>query len=179
MTPQNVIEFWFLELQPQQWWVKDPDVDSEIAERFSTIHFRAGRGELWNWRASTEGRLAEIIVLDQFSRNLYRDDYRAYSSDALALGLSQEALSLGIANDMPIERVTFLYMPFMHSESLVIQKRSLELHSSPGLENRFPWAVRHHEIIERFGRFPHRNTSMNRESTEAEKEFLLQPGSSF
>jgi uncharacterized protein (DUF924 family) len=126
-----------------------------------------------------EGRLAEIIVLDQFSRNMFRDTPAAFAQDALALVLAQEAVFSGADKLLSETQCSFLYMPFMHSESLVIHELAVELFSKPGLEGNLDFEMRHKVIIEKFGRYPHRNNILQRESTEEEMEFLKLPGSGF
>jgi uncharacterized protein (DUF924 family) len=134
---------------------------------------------LFEWRAEAKGRLAEIIVLDQFSRNMFRGLPLAFASDALALVLAQEAVSAkadALLN--PTERC-FLYLPFMHSESLRIHEIALELYRNNGLQSNLDFEIRHKQIIERFGRYPHRNSILGRQSTDEEIAFLKQPGSGF
>jgi uncharacterized protein (DUF924 family) len=179
MIFQDVIDFWFKEIEPARWWVKDLAFDREIVERFESIHQSARQCELVQWRETPLGRLAEIIVLDQFSRNMYRDTPQAFTYDGIALALAQEAIALGIDKILtPIER-SFLYMPFMHSESLVIHEKAVVLYKANGIANNLDFELKHKEIIERFGRYPHRNIILNRESTTEEIEFLSQPNSSF
>jgi uncharacterized protein (DUF924 family) len=178
-TFRNIIHFWFEELTPAQWWRADPVLDHTIAERFGALHAPAAAGRLEHWRCEALGRLAEIIILDQFSRNLFRHDARAFAADPLALELAMEAVELNVQNTFTANQKAFLYMPFMHSESGAIQQLSVILFSEPGLESNLRSALRHKAIIDRFGRYPHRNTILGRKSTAAELEFLEQPGSSF
>ncbi len=176
---QQVLHFWFEESTPQQRFRKDPAFDAEIARRFGALHARAAASELWAWRASPEGRLAEIIVLDQFSRNLFRDDPRAFAQDAMALVLAQEAIRAGDDQRLSAEQRAFLYMPFMHSESRAIQAESVRLFEANGIANNLDFAIRHKEIVDRFGHYPHRNAVLGRPSTPEEIAFLQTPGSSF
>ena len=176
---QDVLHFWFDELEPKQWWVKDDALDRLIVERFSKLHARASCCELYTWRSDARGRLAEIIVLDQFSRNMFRGSPLAFASDALALVLAQEAISTGADSDLSSIERNFLYMPFMHSESLEIHAVALKLFEANGLQGNLDYEIKHKEIIERFGRYPHRNEIFGRESTAEEIEFLQQPGSGF
>ena len=178
-TMHSVLSFWFEETQPKQWFVRDDNFDALIRQRFGALHQAAERCELFAWRTSAAGRLAEVIVLDQFSRNLYRDSARAFASDALALGLAQTAVAAGADRELDLLRRSFLYLPYMHSESLLIHQQAVELFSAPGLENNLDYEFRHRAIIERFGRYPHRNAALGRESTPEEIEFLKTPGSSF
>ena len=176
---QAVLKFWFEELEPKQWWVKDAELDGQIIERFADLHAQAARCELFTWRETAKGRLAEIIVLDQFSRNMFRGSPLTFAYDSMSLALAQEATSAGVDVELtPIER-NFLYMPFMHSESLKIHQLAMRLFEKNGLQGNLDYEVKHKEIIERFGRYPHRNGILGRESTAEELAFLQGPGSSF
>jgi len=179
MQYQTIIDFWFKEISPKQWWNKDSDFDHLITQRFSDIYSKATCGELFNWRVSAEGRLAEIIVLDQFSRNMFRDLPESFSQDSVALVLAQEAIFNNADQTIPIEWRIFMYMPFMHSESLLIHEQAVKLFDQKGIEGNLDFEKKHKVIIERFGRFPHRNKILNRSSTAEELEFLKQPDSSF
>ncbi|GFR95555.1 membrane protein [Elysia marginata] len=179
MESSDIITFWFEEIAPRQWFVKDSDFDEQIRQRFSDVHQAATRCELSPWRETPEGRLAEVIILDQFSRNLYRDTAQAFASDSLALALAQEAVSNGHDKALTPHQKAFLYMPWMHSESAVIHHEAVALFSQPGLEDNYQFELRHKAIIDRFGRYPHRNALLGRQSTPEELEFLQQPGSSF
>lgn len=179
MRYEGVIEFWFEALSPKDWWRKNAALDRDIKTRFGDVHAAAQRCELHGWRRAASGRLAEIIVLDQFSRNIYRDTPKAFASDALALALAQEAVAAGADNELDATRKAFLYMPFMHSESPAIHEWALALYRQPGLEYNLDFEERHKAIIDRFGRYPHRNAILGRDSTEEELAFLDQPGSSF
>lgn len=176
---QAVLDFWFEELTPAQWFKKDPELDGTIFQRFGELHARAAQCECYAWRSSAHGRLAEIIVLDQFSRNIYRHDARAFATDALALALAQEAVAAGADAALTSKQRAFLYMPYMHSESTVIHELAMQLFDQPGLEENFNYEVSHKAIIDRFGRYPHRNALLGRTSSDEELAFLKQPGSSF
>lgn len=176
---RDILKFWFEEIEPKQWWVKDTDLDQLIIDRFSEVHARATRCELFEWRNNAEGRLAEIIVLDQFSRNMFRGSPFSFTYDSMALVLSQEAILVGADQLLSPEERSFIYMPFMHSESLLIHEVAVELFRSNRLQGNFDYELKHKEIIERFGRYPHRNDILGRESSEEEIEFLKQPGSGF
>ena len=176
---QEILRFWFEEIDPSQWWKKDDAFDQLIRARFSEIHAQATRCELYDWRADARGRLAEIIVLDQFSRNMFRGSPLSFASDPLALALAQEAVSVKADLALsPTER-SFLYLPFMHSESLKIHAVAMDLYQRNGIQSNLDFEIRHKQIIERFGRYPHRNGILGRSSTEEELEFLQQPGSGF
>lgn len=179
MTHKEILHFWFTESRPEQWFEKNPAFDQLIASRFSEVHQKARRGELWTWRESLQGRLAEIIVLDQFSRNIYRDQPASFACDTVALVLAQEAVAHPQHKSLSSVEKSFLFLPFMHSESAVIHKLAVELYAIPGLEMQMEYELKHKEIIDRFGRFPHRNRILNRASTAEEIEFLKQPNSSF
>jgi uncharacterized protein (DUF924 family) len=176
---EHVLRFWFEETESRMWWVSDSDFDTRIRSRFSSTLEQAASGELDGWRRTSRGRLAEILVLDQFSRNIHRDAPLAFARDPIALVLSQEAIAAGVEGSLsPIERA-FLYMPFMHSESRMIHERAEVLFRANGLPDSYAFELKHKAIIDRFGRYPHRNSILGRLSTAEEIEFLKQPGSSF
>ena len=176
---EAVLRFWFVELEPRDWWRKDPELDQRIASRFGALLETAATGALAEWRTTPRGRLAEIIVLDQFSRNIHRGSAEAFANDALALHLAEEAVATGAALELPVEERRFFYMPYMHSESAAVHETAMRLFATPGLEKNLDFERRHKAVIDRFGRFPHRNALLGRESTAEEIEFLKQPGSSF
>ncbi|SPJ32574.1 DUF924 family protein [Kushneria phyllosphaerae] len=175
----EVLAFWFEELTPGQWFRRDEALDSTIATRFGALLAAARQGELSHWRHSDRGRLAEIIVIDQFSRNVYRHDPRAFSHDSQALVLAQGAVRKGCDQRLSLTQRPFLYMPWMHSESLHIHREAAQLFGQPGLERHLEVEHRHLMILERFGRYPHRNDILGRTSTPEEIAFLTTPGSSF
>lgn len=176
---QAVLQFWLQDITPAQWWKVDPAFDRQIAERFGQLHQRACKAELYEWRDDPRGRLAEIIVLDQFSRNIYRGDPRAFEADPLALALAQTAVAAG--DDLALSEAerAFLYMPYMHSESPRIHAVADELFKARASEDSHRFELRHKAIIDRFGRYPHRNQILGRNSTPEELAFLATPGSSF
>jgi uncharacterized protein (DUF924 family) len=176
---QEIIQFWFSEIEPKKWYAKDGEFDALIRQRFGAIHRSANAGELVGWRDCALGRLAEIIILDQFSRNLGRDTASAFASDNLALCLAQHAIAANADQQLIAAHRTFMYMPFMHSESLLIHEQAVTLFTQAGLENNLAFEFKHQAIIERFGRYPHRNAILGRDSTPEELAFLEQPGSSF
>jgi uncharacterized protein (DUF924 family) len=184
-----VLDFWFGATRSHigtpriEWFRKDASFDGEIRERFGALHERAARGEFEAWIASAESLLALIIILDQFSRNLYRNDGRAFAQDEDARRLAR--IAVGRADDLallPLQR-QFLYLPFEHSENLADQNRGVELMGSleafEETRGLMAWAEKHRVIIKRFGRFPHRNAVMGRTSTPEEVEFLKSPDSRF
>ena len=179
MTPDNILSFWFEEIEPKQWFVKDLSFDQLLIERFSDIHHQASQCELYDWRKTAEGCLAEVIILDQFSRNMFRDTANAFASDPLALALAQSAIAAGKDQDLTPAQRTFLYMPFMHSESLKVHDVAVKLFTDNGIQANLDFEIKHRDIIEKYGRYPHRNAILGRESSPEEIAFLEQPGSSF
>jgi uncharacterized protein (DUF924 family) len=178
VDPGEVIRFWFEEIAPNQWWARDPVFDQALAARFGPTHAAAARCELYAWREQPAGRLAEVIVLDQFSRNIYRADPRSFAYDPIALCLAQEAVRIGA--DQAISKVqrAFLYMPFMHSESAAIHEWALKLFDALGVAANLESERRHKAVIDRFGRYPQRNRILGRDSTPEELDFLKGRGSS-
>lgn len=172
MKKEDVLNFWFEELTPEDWFKKSDDLDHTITNRFSHLLEQASKGELFSWRDSAEGRVAEIIVLDQFSRNIHRGTPQAFSSDPLALALAQEVVQQKLDKDLPLMMRSFTYMPYMHSESKVIHLEAIKLFSLEGLEMNLDFEIQHKLIIDRFGRYPHRNDILGRTSTSEEIEFL-------
>jgi len=179
MNYDEILHFWFEEISPEFWFRKDEELDRAILDRFGDIHAAATSCELFRWRDEPQGRLAEIIVLDQFSRNIYRDRPGAFASDPLALALAQEAIRVGIDTSFSNSRRLFLYLPYMHSESAGLHEIAVTLFSQPGMEQNLDYEHKHKSIIDRFGRYPHRNEVLGRESTPEELEFLSGPDSSF
>ncbi len=179
MTYNDILQFWYIEIAPRNWFIKDLEFDTMLKRRFGYIHQCASAGELANWRQKPLGRLAEVIVLDQFSRNLFRDSAQAFAYDAQALTLAQTTITAGHDVHMLPQQKSFLYMPFMHSESALIHEQAEQLFSQPGLENNYEFELKHKVIIDQFGRYPHRNELIGRASTPEELQFLSGPGSSF
>ena len=176
---ESVLQFWFKEISPAQWWKVDAEFDLLIVNRFSDLHARAIQSELFAWRESPRGRLAEIIVLDQFSRNIYRGNKLAFAADSLALALAQEAIAAKADFELAEQERVFMYMPYMHSESKSIHEVAERLFKENGPKSNYDFELRHKAIIDRFGRYPHRNAMLGRQSTQEELAFLVQPGSSF
>lgn len=177
--PKDVLKFWFKEIAPEQWWDVDPVFDAQLRDRFLPLLHQAARGELFRWRVRPQWRLAEIIVLDQFSRNIYRNTPGAFSQDPMALALSQEAVASGALGQLePMERA-FLLMPYMHSESAVVHVEAERLFKEWAPEGSYAFELHHKAIIDLFSRYPHRNRILGRNSTPEEEEFLKLPGSSF
>jgi uncharacterized protein (DUF924 family) len=173
------LTFWFDEIDRNTHFAQSKDLDDEIRWRFEGLHRRAARCELWSWRTSPSGRLAEIIVLDQFSRNLFRNRAEAFANDGTALALAQEAVALKHDQLLPKRQRSFLYMPYMHSESAPVHIEALRLFTDLGDDAQLRYEVQHKEIIDRFGRYPHRNGLLGRLSSSEEEAFLQQPNSGF
>ena len=196
-SPADVLQVWFGApgapplAKAANWWKKDAAFDRELSERFVTTLERGTRGELAEWRTSPHGRLALVVLLDQLSRNIFRGTARSFAQDALAREVSLQALDAGDDRALKPIEASFLLMPLMHAEDIVLQRRCLEalralsmLVSSEDpvhgvLESSVKYAALHMNIIDRFARFPHRNAILGRPSTEEEEEFLKQAGSSF
>ncbi|MGP9802332.1 DUF924 family protein [Rheinheimera sp. NSM] len=176
---KDVLTFWFKELDPKQWWVAEPGFDALIKQRFLPLLQQAAAGELFSWRESAAGRLAEIIVLDQFSRNIYRNTAQAFAQDAMALVLAQEAVAAGALAQLNADERNFLLMPYMHSESCAVHQHAETLFKQFAPANNYQFELKHKVIIDRFGRYPHRNAILGRTSTAEEIEFLKLPGSAF
>ena len=176
---EEVLVFWFEELSPEQWFKKDAVVDAAVRAKFSTLYEELAGNGGQTWTDSPRGCLAAVIVLDQFPRNLYRDDRRAYTTDAVALTIAKSAVHRGFDEALSMHERKFLFMPFQHCEDVTDQNVSVELFSSLGDPKALEYAIRHKDVVERFGRFPHRNAALGRMSTPEELEFLTQPGSSF
>jgi uncharacterized protein (DUF924 family) len=179
MNSKQILKFWFHPDTIPFQFAQNDGFDQLIHQQYSDIHRQASQCELWHWRETAEGRLAEIIILDQFSRNLYRNSARAFAQDALALSLAQEAIQLKLDQTLPPEQRAFLYMPFMHSESKLIHQHALTLFTDLANANSLEFEIRHKAIIDRFGHYPHRNDVLGRVSTAEELEFLTQPNSRF
>lgn len=176
---EQVLNFWFAEIDPVMWFKKSDEFDQLLHTRFGQLWQAAAQGELAHWRETIAGRLAEIIVLDQFSRNLFRNTPRSFACDGMALVLAQEAVASGLCENLSVEQRGFLYLPFMHSESALIHQQAVVLFRQLNNADQLEFELRHKAIIDRFGRYPHRNQILGRESTSEEQDFLRQPGSSF
>ena len=176
----QVLHFWFEETTPKQWFAKDLTFDTVIKQRFDSPVQQALNHELLDWAQEPETGLALILLLDQFTRHIYRDDPRAFAGDARALELARRAVNQGwVAGNSDLNHRRFYLMPMMHSEDLVVQRESIPLFATHTDQNTLHFAQRHLAIIERFGRFPHRNQALGRKSSIDELAFLAQPGSSF
>jgi uncharacterized protein (DUF924 family) len=187
---QEILEFWFGKPNDsdygksrQVWFIKNPEFDREVRSRFLPVYQQAAAGEVDDWKASPQGCLALIILLDQFPRNMFRGQPQAFATDPQALAYAKHAVTNSFDRELlPIQR-QFIYLPFEHSENLSDQHQCIKLFSTlqeyPECVSGVDYAHRHFQVIERFGRFPHRNEILGRETTPEEAEFLQQPGSSF
>ena len=173
-APIDILSFWFSDKSCPKWFAKDPSFDAVVSARYGAVLQTAKRGELFRWRETIRGRLAEIIILDQFSRNIHRGTPAAFECDAQALVLAQEAVRDQTRLELTPDQKAFLYMPFMHSESPLIHEQGLKLFSEVGLESHLAYEEEHRHVIQRFGRFPHRNAILGRASTAEEDLYLAQ-----
>jgi uncharacterized protein (DUF924 family) len=169
-APAAIVAFW-REAGPDRWFKKDVAFDDEIKRRFLATHEAAAAGRLTDWEQSAEGALALLILLDQFPRNMFRSEARAFATDPLARAVTSRAILNGFDGAFPDMR-GFFYLPFEHSENLADQERGLALYKAVGDEDGLKWAVLHADIIRRFGRFPHRNAVLGRITTPDEQAFL-------
>lgn len=172
MIVKEVLSFWFSDEMRSRWFASTPELDQEIKRRFEAHWQAAVAGQLNDWKHSAEGSLALVIVLDQFPLNMYRGQAKSFSSEAQAIEVAAQAVSHAQDHILEAEQQAFLYMPFMHSESLKDQDQSVALFNKAGLDHSFRFAKHHRDIIVRFGRFPHRNAILGRTSTDAEIEYL-------
>lgn len=175
-TADDVINFWFFEHGQADWFGGKPEFDARLAERFAETHAHVAKGEAFTWRTTPQGRLAEIIVLDQFSRQLHRGKREAFTQDTMALVLAQEAIAHDADHAVDALWRGFFYLPFMHSESLVIQHEGVRLYQGLGDAEQLDYQIKHLHCIERFGRFPFRNKALGRPSTPDEKTYMAEAG---
>jgi len=175
----EVLQFWFAESGPDRWFNKDPAFDEAVRQRFLTLHETLAACEAQSLVTHARTALAAVVVLDQMSRNMFRDTPRAYATDARALWIAQEAIAHGYEAGLIKDERMFLYLPFTHCEDPQTQARCVELTATLNDPELNKWALAHQVIIDRFGRFPHRNRILGRTSTPEETEFLKQPGSAF
>jgi uncharacterized protein (DUF924 family) len=183
-----ILDFWFADpegtaQEPRKvWFAKDPSFDQDIRDRFLPYYYQAARGEFESWQDSAAGSLALIVLLDQFPRNMFRGQAQSFATDHQALRIAKTAIAQGFDQVLPPLQQTFIYMPLMHSEVLDDQQQCVDLFHQMGardFQNSHNFAIRHRDIIQQYGRFPHRNAILGRDSTPAELKFLQEPGSSF
>lgn len=178
MEYKTIIDFWFTELSADEHFTQSDVVDDKIRS-FSELYASVVRGEVDDWRGTPEGALAEIVVLDQFSRNMFRGSEGAFLQDEQALKLAQDAIKKGFDMEMTPEKRMFLYMPYMHSESREVHQEAVVLFKKLGLEKTLTYELAHKEIIDTFGRYPHRNRVLGRQSTQEEEKYLEENKGSF
>ena len=179
VTKEDIITFWFEEISPEQWFKKDKEFDAMLLERAGTTVIKALNGQLDRWSKTSTGSVSLVILLDQFTRNIFRDTPKAFSGDEMALVLCQKSINSKWFSELSMTFKQFLLMPMMHSEDISIQEKSLPLFKQHANNRTYEFAVKHRDIIAKFGRFPHRNLILSRPSTEEELMFLSEPGSSF
>ncbi|MFA7668283.1 MAG: DUF924 family protein [Burkholderiaceae bacterium] len=170
-TAKDVIDFW-VEAGPRRWFRGGPEFDAACRDRFLDLHLAAARAELADWCRTAEGSLALLLLLDQIPRNVFRGSAHAYATDPMALALADQAIENGHDREYELELRSFFYLPFMHSEALADQQRCVAIFQGLPEAASGEWAVHHMEIIERFGRFPHRNRVLGRDSTPAELAWM-------
>jgi len=170
-TAAQVLSFWFVEHGKEQWFGGGPEFDAKLAASFAETHLAVAAGEAWTWRETAEGRLAEIVVLDQFSRQIHRGTARAFASDPMALALAQEAVAGGHDAGLDQQQRMFLYLPYMHSESLLVHQEALRLFTALGDAEVLKFEHAHLDVLHRFGRYPRRNAALGRASTSAEEAY--------
>lgn len=175
-TPKDILNFWFSDRVSKLWFNSTPEFDRELKDRYETVLKRGVKGELSDWELTPEGALALVIVLDQFPLNMYRGKAESYSTGDLALAVAKAAIARGFDDALPRTQVAFLYLPFMHSESLADQDQSLALFAKAKLSDNLRFARHHHELIRKFGRFPHRNAALGRTNTAEEEVYLASEG---
>lgn len=171
----DVVAFWFAETAQPLWFAATPDFDEQLRARFLETYRAAAAGRLTDWEATPEGALALTIVLDQFPLNLFRGQPESFATEVAARAVADRAISRGFDRTLPPVQRQFLYLPFMHGEALADQERSVRLYQQPGLEEGLRFARHHHDLIARFGRFPHRNAILGRTSTAEERAYLASP----
>lgn len=177
-SADEVLGFWFEEHGQEDWFGADPTFDEKLREGFFDTHAALMRGEGWSWRVSARGRVAEIIVLDQFSRQLHRGSAQSFAGDLAALCLAQELVASKKDKDLPDNYRMFALMPYMHSESLAVHEEAVRLFTELGMEGVLDFEMRHKQVIEKFGRYPKRNAALGRNSTPQERAYIAESGDS-
>lgn len=173
---EDVHKFWFVDHSNKDWFGGKPEFDTELDRAFRLTHEAVARGEAWHWRADARGRVCEIVVLDQFSRQLHRESAAAFAQDAMALALAQEMVAHGLDKTLSDDERYFVYMPYMHSESLRVHAEAVRLFTELGNSSALDFERRHVELIQRFGRYPKRNAALGRISTPEEIAYIAESG---
>jgi uncharacterized protein (DUF924 family) len=176
VAPAEIVAFW-REAGPDKWFEQDENFDQAIRSMFRTTYEAAANGELSAWEESAEGALALVLLLDQFPRNMFRGNARAFATDALARAVADRALARSLDHATDLTMRPFFYLPFMHSEVLIDQDRCMRLYEALGDAEQLRYATEHRDVVKRFGRFPHRNRALGRDTTPAEQAFLQADGS--
>jgi uncharacterized protein (DUF924 family) len=171
-TPKEILEFWFSDRVHKLWFNSTPEFDQELRDRFLQTYIKCMNNELKEWEDTTDGALTLVIVLDQFPLNMFRGKPESFATEAAARQIAETVISRGDENKLSDEQKAFLYLPFVHSENLDDQNRSVALYEQAGLIENLKYAKHHRELIKRFGRFPHRNTILGRENTAEELAYL-------
>lgn len=177
-TAEDVIKFWFVDHTSDDWFGGKEEFDLRLKGACGDLLTRVAQGEAYKWRATSKGRLAEILVLDQFSRQLYRGEGRAFAQDPMALTLAQEGVAAGIDAELDGDEKMFFYLPYMHSESAMVHEEAVRLYTAMGNEGLLEYEQKHFDLIKRFGRFPKRNEALGRKSTPEEIVYINDSGSS-
>ncbi|MCW8931156.1 MAG: DUF924 domain-containing protein [Gammaproteobacteria bacterium] len=171
-TPENILDYWYCERIKKHWFRSTPELDAEIKEKFEGVWESAANGELNHWADTAEGALALVIILDQLPLNMFRNQPKSFQTEQLSVQIARQAIAQKMDSQLPKNQLSFLYMPLMHSENLEDQEFSVQLFERAGLEDNARFARHHKEIVEKFGRFPHRNSILNRQSTQQELDYL-------
>ncbi len=169
--PAEILEFW-TSIGPKGWWIKDAKIDKQIADKFGKAHADAREGKFTSWEEEPNSALALVIILDQFSRNIFRDDAKGFAQDQIALEIASRAIERNFDQSVDPALKSFFYMPFMHSEKIADQELCVQFMHADEDSDSVKHAIIHREIIARFGRFPHRNKVLGRHTTPAEAKFL-------
>lgn len=172
VTPKEIIDFWFSDRVKKQWFSSSSELDNELIEKYEAIWVKASSGKLDDWGDDPDGCLALVIILDQFPLNMFRGQAKSFKTERRSVEIAQNAIKKELDQKIEKDKLAFLYMPFMHSEDLSDQDMSVKLYRENNLEANIGFAEHHREIIRRFGRFPHRNRILGRESSEEELRYL-------
>lgn len=175
VTPKAVLDYWYTDESKAHWFASTPQIDAQIKQKFETTWQAASRHELDSWCDTADGCLALVIVIDQFPLNMYRGQEISFSTEAQARNVARIALQKGFDKQIAKDKLSFLFLPFMHSESLADQEMSLQLFFDAGLDDNIPFAQHHYDIVATFGRFPHRNAILGRTSTPEERVYINSP----
>ncbi|MGD8783225.1 MAG: DUF924 family protein [Thioalkalispiraceae bacterium] len=172
ISSEDILDFWFSDEVAKRWFKSAPEFDNELRDKFESLYLDAKNGDYDHWLETPNGCLALVILFDQLPLNIYRGKQQSFATEARAREVANHAISQSFDEEMTEKQKIFIYMPFMHSENLADQDRSIELYEKAGLKENLRFARHHRELIKRFGRFPHRNRVLGRQSTQAEREYL-------